>query len=247
MSSQWGDLNSATSSPLTLDEAALLNTDESSTPRPLLPRPQVLGTKSPEVTPVAESSKPARRQRSNVTLACNECKSKKSKCDGRQPCSRCIDKKLNCYYDHGKDRRRIRGSTAETLLLSERLSQHQRLLHILRSTTGGQAIQILHHLRSSQHDLHLDLDEDDITEDNGLAALLQFAEQVSQSDGTSNPGPSGSHGGGLSISSWPSQPPMFHRSRPDGIDGGTSPHGNTTLPSLDTIDPELTVYRLHSP
>lgn len=177
MSASLRASDSAASSPRTADDKTP-GTEEPSTPRPLLPRPQLLDLNSSDLVTYTDASKSARRQRSNVTLACNECKSKKSKCDGQQPCGRCIEKKLHCYYDHNKDRRRIRGNSAGALLLAERLSQYQRLLFILRDAPGNQAVKILHHLRSSDYDIRLDPDDDETLENTGLPALLQYAETI---------------------------------------------------------------------
>ena len=48
--------------------------------------------------------KPPKRRR--VTRACDECRRKKIKCDGRQPCTHCMVYSYECSYDQPSNRRR---------------------------------------------------------------------------------------------------------------------------------------------
>ncbi|KAI8074830.1 hypothetical protein BC940DRAFT_286737 [Gongronella butleri] len=41
---------------------------------------------------------PPRRKRLKVATACTECRRRKTKCDGTQPCANCIKSKSNCFY-----------------------------------------------------------------------------------------------------------------------------------------------------
>lgn len=147
--------------------------------RPLLPFPQVLASSSSSpVAPVlAASDRPLRRLRNNVSLACNECKVKKARCDGSEPCSRCTLKGLNCLFDSGRDRRRIRGIPTDSLILTERISQYQRLFRIMRNSSPSDAIRTLHHIRTCSHEFQL---ESDSSDDLALDELLQLVEQVQQ-------------------------------------------------------------------
>lgn len=52
------------------------------------------------------SGKASSRERKHVTTACHRCQQAKSKCDGLQPCERCVNKSLNCTYRQGEDQRR---------------------------------------------------------------------------------------------------------------------------------------------
>ncbi|KAJ9491408.1 hypothetical protein VN97_g1838 [Penicillium thymicola] len=54
------------------------------------------------------------KQRRNVSLACTECRKKRSKCSGATPCTTCVTEGRQCLYDPARDRRR-RAHTAELL------------------------------------------------------------------------------------------------------------------------------------
>lgn len=43
--------------------------------------------------------------RHRVSHACDECRRRKSKCDGLQPCGRCADQDATCFYGDGKRER----------------------------------------------------------------------------------------------------------------------------------------------
>lgn len=45
------------------------------------------------------SPQPTKRRRKNATRACDSCKSKKARCDGLLPCSRCASQQSECRYD----------------------------------------------------------------------------------------------------------------------------------------------------
>src|SRR5689334_7053787 len=70
----------------------------------LLPQPQILGSES--TNPAWESGQ---RIRKNVARACEACKVKKRRCNGKYPCWPCLDKGLCCRFRTRSDRRRERG------------------------------------------------------------------------------------------------------------------------------------------
>ncbi|KAI3337623.1 hypothetical protein HD806DRAFT_45300 [Xylariaceae sp. AK1471] len=60
--------------------------------------------------PLSDSSRPGPsvpvQQRRRVTRACDECRRKKIKCDGKQPCTHCQVYSYECTYDKPSNRRR---------------------------------------------------------------------------------------------------------------------------------------------
>ncbi|KAL1965391.1 hypothetical protein VTN77DRAFT_5828 [Rasamsonia byssochlamydoides] len=63
-----------------------------------------------EDTPVSGSQQakqpPPMQKRRRVTRACDECRRKKIKCDGKQPCTHCTVYSYECTYDQPSNRRR---------------------------------------------------------------------------------------------------------------------------------------------
>ncbi|KAI2638264.1 hypothetical protein GGS21DRAFT_510432 [Xylaria nigripes] len=81
------------------------------------PNPGVVDTQSPRDNaqedpepPSDSSSRPGLpvplQQRRRVTRACDECRRKKIKCDGKQPCTHCQVYSYECTYDKPSNRRR---------------------------------------------------------------------------------------------------------------------------------------------
>ncbi|KAF2232946.1 hypothetical protein EV356DRAFT_568417 [Viridothelium virens] len=54
----------------------------------------------------ADASVPLQKRRRRVTRACDECRRKKIKCDGKQPCTHCTVYSYECTYDQPSHRRR---------------------------------------------------------------------------------------------------------------------------------------------
>lgn len=136
---------SSSALPDTLDRS--LDLDSTGALRPILPR-----LRSTPTTPASGSSskeRQAKRPRTNVTVACDRCKQARAKCDGETPCQRCLKRNLPCRYDLGTDRRQIRGSVEEVQALHERLSQYQRLVMALRSSSEDEARSLVQQLRPS--------------------------------------------------------------------------------------------------
>ncbi|KIV80308.1 hypothetical protein PV11_07819 [Exophiala sideris] len=87
--------------------------DEALRQEPLTPTAGISGGSRPESpsdeTPVDENGDrvPAPTQkRRRVTRACDECRRKKIKCDGKQPCTHCTVYSYECTYDQPSNRRR---------------------------------------------------------------------------------------------------------------------------------------------
>jgi Fungal Zn(2)-Cys(6) binuclear cluster domain len=70
-----------------------------SSPKPSTP-PGSAGSSHPE-----KSSRPVQKRR-RITRACDECRKKKIKCDGKQPCTHCTVYSYECTYDQPSNRRR---------------------------------------------------------------------------------------------------------------------------------------------
>ncbi|KAJ9617210.1 hypothetical protein H2200_000931 [Cladophialophora chaetospira] len=121
-------------------------------PRPILPRPLKISGGPVPVSSTADRQK--KRQRTNVTVACDSCKHARAKCDGQNPCERCGKRSHSCTYDHGNDRRSNRGTNEEVVAaLSDRLRQYQKLVLTLRSSSTGDAGLTLQQLRSPSNDV----------------------------------------------------------------------------------------------
>ncbi|KAL8842069.1 MAG: hypothetical protein Q9170_000672 [Blastenia crenularia] len=91
------------------------------------------GQPSPAVDSAADGSKlptklPKRRR---VTRACDECRRKKIKCDGKLPCSHCTVYTYECTYDQPSHRRR-NPAPQYVEALENRLEKAERLLRELR-------------------------------------------------------------------------------------------------------------------
>lgn len=120
------------------------------------------------------AAKAFRRHRMNVTVACDLCKLKRVRCDGKLPCSTCVCKTLDCSYSQGYDRRQYRVSNDEAQYLSQRVDQYYRFVHILRTTSPDKATKVLRCLRSATEATR-DLDSSD---DTALIEALSYAEHL---------------------------------------------------------------------
>ena len=143
------------------------------TPRPLLPRPQ---DSSADGLSSLALDRYQRRHRTNVTVACDQCKLKRVKCNGRNPCSRCSTKALDCTFEQGTDGRRGRNSSSELQSLSDKVDSYERFFQILRSSSSADAVRILHHMRSQHKD---NVSDSGSTEDAAMSATMKFAESLS--------------------------------------------------------------------
>ncbi|KIW18282.1 hypothetical protein PV08_02570 [Exophiala spinifera] len=153
-------------------------------PRQILPRPQ--GSSSPSTSRAISSDTSNRRYRTNVTVACDQCKVKRVKCSGKNPCSRCSIKSLHCSYDQGIDGRRGRTSSSEVQALSERAEQYQRVFDLLRTSSPTVACNILRQIRSQKVE-DGDCAGADGANDSGLANVLRYAETLASPSPSPSP------------------------------------------------------------
>ncbi|USW47686.1 hypothetical protein Slin15195_G010050 [Septoria linicola] len=70
------------------------------------------------------------QKRRRVTRACDECRKKKIKCDGKQPCTHCTVYSYECTYDQPSNRRR-NPAPQYVENLEHRVHRAETLLHIL--------------------------------------------------------------------------------------------------------------------
>ncbi|KAI7103897.1 hypothetical protein KC365_g1409 [Hortaea werneckii] len=83
------------------------------------------GVGAPHVKPLSHLQK-----RRRVTRACDECRRKKIKCDGKQPCTHCTVYSYDCTYDQPSNRRR-NPAPQYVENLEHRVHRAETLLHIL--------------------------------------------------------------------------------------------------------------------
>ncbi|KAK5462849.1 Gypsy retrotransposon integrase-like protein 1 [Exophiala xenobiotica] len=158
-------------------------------PRQILPR--LLEASADVPTSLLPTERYLRRYRTNVTVACDHCKIKRVKCDGKNPCSRCMTKSFSCSYGQGSDGRRGRSSSSEVQAFSEKVDQYHRFFDILRTIPAADAVRILHHFRSPQANTNM-ADSPDSADEAALAGALQFAESLASRPSTPD-GPSSTH------------------------------------------------------
>lgn len=73
------------------------------------------------------------QKRRRVTRACDECRRKKIKCDGKQPCTHCTVYSYECTYDQPSNRRR--NATPQYIeALESQLKRAKALLHVVFPT-----------------------------------------------------------------------------------------------------------------
>ncbi|KAI1060495.1 hypothetical protein LB506_007057 [Fusarium annulatum] len=76
--------------------------------------------------------KPRSKRGKYISKACNECKRRKSKCNGQNPCVRCVQHSLNCVYAPSSSLSQSDSSTKIIKSLSQQVTQLQDNLHELR-------------------------------------------------------------------------------------------------------------------
>ena len=83
-------------------------------------------------TPTKAGAKPNAhlQKRRRVTRACDECRRKKIKCDGKQPCTHCTVYSYDCTFDQPSNRRR-NPAPQYVESLEHRVHRAETLLHIL--------------------------------------------------------------------------------------------------------------------
>lgn len=91
----------------------------------------------------ADDGQPQQRAKRNryISIACNECKRRKIKCNGQNPCQRCGNLNLECVYAPNcctgfKDSHEYREMQAQTALLQDQVSMLYHDLSSLRAQLG---------------------------------------------------------------------------------------------------------------
>ncbi|KAH8429008.1 uncharacterized protein LDX57_006679 [Aspergillus melleus] len=102
------------------------------------------------LAPLLDSSRDDRSvpRRTNSSLACTACKVRKTKCDGKEPCERCIAKKTECFYDYNADQRRRINIKRKISTLEEDRDLLINLFLSLRNGSDSNAYAILNLIRS---------------------------------------------------------------------------------------------------
>ncbi|KAL4866151.1 hypothetical protein BDV12DRAFT_138600 [Aspergillus spectabilis] len=110
------------------DSAFYHDEGDFSTPSNSLPQDLTAGDNaapSAKVKPLLPMQK-----RRRVTRACDECRRKKIKCDGKQPCTHCTVYSYECTYDQPSNRRR-NPAPQYVEALENRLHKAEALLHVV--------------------------------------------------------------------------------------------------------------------
>lgn len=79
-------------------------------------------------SPTEQSDQSKSQKRKRVTRACDECRKKKVKCDGQQPCIHCTVYSYDCTYDQPTNRKK---SGADLHLIESKLKSAEQLIHLL--------------------------------------------------------------------------------------------------------------------
>ncbi|EME40109.1 hypothetical protein DOTSEDRAFT_28026 [Dothistroma septosporum NZE10] len=86
-----------------------------------------------------------------VKAACQECRTRKVKCDGIRPkCSRCQQRGISCDYDTEPDEFRITAFKRRYAELAQSSSTHTALVKLLRERPEEEAYEIVNRIRSDE-------------------------------------------------------------------------------------------------
>ena len=89
-------------------------------------------------------------RRQAILVACEPCRRKKCKCDGKRPiCGTCIARETQCTYDGEPDARRSVTLKRKNEALVEEVKRMRELLESMRSKPQSEAVEIFQHIRSS--------------------------------------------------------------------------------------------------
>ncbi|KAK9470651.1 fungal-specific transcription factor domain-containing protein [Dipodascopsis tothii] len=110
----------------------------------------------------ATGDRPIIQKRRRVTRACDECRRKKIKCDGKQPCTHCTVYSYDCTYDQPSNRRRNPAPTYITQL-ETKLQQANAFIHALFPDTD---------IYAPTFDMQKFLNNNDV---NGIKSVQQIA------------------------------------------------------------------------
>ncbi|PNS16601.1 hypothetical protein CAC42_4565 [Sphaceloma murrayae] len=81
----------------------------------------------------SSSRQPKRRRTSHIAVACNECRTRKQKCNGDRPiCTACQDRSTECVYDAGPDGSRTTALKNETATLEKEAALMRELVEVMR-------------------------------------------------------------------------------------------------------------------
>ncbi|TKA62341.1 hypothetical protein B0A49_10847 [Cryomyces minteri] len=94
------------SSPEGFDDSASIAQDEQREDQQTQPNLSPSASAADTSSGQAPKSLPPVQKRRRVTRACDECRRKKIKCDGKQPCTHCTVYSYECTYDQPSNRRR---------------------------------------------------------------------------------------------------------------------------------------------
>lgn len=76
----------------------------------------------------SDSNKDSAQKRKRVTRACDECRKKKVKCDGQQPCIHCTVYSYDCTYDRPSNRKK---TIADINLIEQKLKNAESILQLI--------------------------------------------------------------------------------------------------------------------
>ncbi|KAL1297735.1 hypothetical protein AAFC00_006274 [Neodothiora populina] len=114
--------------------------------------PNALGDSSSDPSASSSHSQLPRneqKKRRQVTVACNECRKRKVKCDGLRPsCTPCHSRNLVCFYEADPDATPIVALKRKYDQLHQQLQDSEEVLDMLRSRPEHEAAAILQRIRS---------------------------------------------------------------------------------------------------
>ncbi|XEV04549.1 hypothetical protein FSHL1_009836 [Fusarium sambucinum] len=113
---------------------------------PLLPKPSATSTSS-TANDLARPTTELRKRRQAVTIACNNCKKRKTKCDSHRPrCGPCLHRDLNCEFadkedptSRENDKRLL--STYKTVFESIRQGNHEESMQAVQTIRDADNVQ----------------------------------------------------------------------------------------------------------
>ncbi len=89
-------------------------------------------------------------RRQAILVACEPCRKKKCKCDGKRPiCGTCVARETDCIYDGEPDARRSVTLKRKNEALVEEVKRMRDLLELMRSKPQSEAVRIFQQVRSS--------------------------------------------------------------------------------------------------
>ncbi|SZF05690.1 unnamed protein product [Blumeria hordei] len=105
------------------------------------------------------STSPPKRRR--ISRACDVCRRRKVKCDGKHPCTHCISNNLVCTYNRPSNRQK-RLSIKEFEVMKRRLREVETLIDSYTSRRDGDDIPPRYTLQSSDHQVDNNTDDREV-------------------------------------------------------------------------------------